>query len=124
MDQSIEPPPLQPIVEFSRRHEIGELALGQIAPFSVLTEQIANRDVGAAGVIEGGHDIRPDKAGAAGHQQHSVPCLDPAAPALPHSAATSNVRCYGLRKAAMCPTGGFTARRGAATDLHARTLDD
>ena len=57
-----------------RRHDVGELALGEIAPFAVMAEHVANRDVGAAGVIQRGHDVRSDKTGATGHQQHSVPC--------------------------------------------------
>ena len=57
-----------------RRHDIGELALGEIAPFAVMAEHVANGDVGAAGVIQRGHDVRSDKTGAPGHQQHSAPC--------------------------------------------------
>src|ERR1700675_4712354 len=48
---------------------VGELALGEIAPFSVMAKQIANGDIGAARVIQRGHDVRSDKTGAPGHQQ-------------------------------------------------------
>src|SRR5882724_9542433 len=41
-----------------------------------MAERVANDDVGAAGVIQRRHDIRSDKTGAAGHQQHSIPCPD------------------------------------------------
>ena len=66
--------PFEPVHQFRRRHEVGELALGEIAPFAVMAEHVANRDVGAAGVVQRGHDIRSDKTGATGHQQHASPC--------------------------------------------------
>ena len=74
MDDGIEPAALEPVQQLGRRHEVGELALGEIAPFAVMAEHIANRDIGAAGVIQRGHDVRSDKTGASGHQQHAVPC--------------------------------------------------
>ena len=55
-----------------RRHEIGELAFLQVPPFAVLAEHVADRDIGAAGLVEAGDDIRSDKSGAAGHQKHRV----------------------------------------------------
>ena len=38
-----------------------------------MAEHIANGDIGAARVIQRGHDVRSDKTGATGHQQHSCP---------------------------------------------------
>ena len=72
MDDGVEPAALQPVRQFGRRHDVGELALGEIAPFAVMAEHVADRDVGAAGVIQRGHDVRSDKTGATGHQQHDV----------------------------------------------------
>jgi hypothetical protein len=36
-----------------------------------MAEHVANGNVCAAGVIQRGHDIRSDKTGSAGHQQHA-----------------------------------------------------
>ena len=65
------------------RHEIGDLALGEIAPFGVMAEHVIDDDIGAPGLVEAGDDIRADKAGAAGDQSISKPlegrnlCLSP-----------------------------------------------
>ena len=72
MDDGVEPAAVQPGRQFGRRHDVGELALGEVAPFAVVAEQVANRDVGAARVIQRGHDVRSDKTGAPGHQQHEM----------------------------------------------------
>ena len=72
MDDGIEPAAVQPGRQFRRRHDVGKLALGEVAPFAVMAEQVADRDVGAAGVVQRGHDVRSDKTGAPGHQQHSA----------------------------------------------------
>ena len=63
----------QPVHQFGRRDQVGQLPLGEIAPFAVMTEHVADRHVGAAGVIQRGHDVRSDKTGAPGHQQHACP---------------------------------------------------
>ena len=91
MDDGVEPAALQPVHQFGRRHEIGELALGQIAPFAVMAEHVAHRHVAAAGVVQRGHDVRSDKTGAPGHQQHAVPCHDCAARPLPQSRPAGNL---------------------------------
>ena len=75
MDDGVEPAAVQPVRQFARRHDVGELALGEIAPFAVMAEHVADDDVGAARLVERGHDIRSDKTGAPGHQQHDVPAL-------------------------------------------------
>ena len=76
MDDGIQPAVFQPVRQFRRRYDVRELALGEIAPFAVIAEHVANGDVGAARLVQRGHDIRSDKTGAAGHQQHSMPCPD------------------------------------------------
>ncbi len=68
MNDGVELAALEPFRKFSRRHEIGEPALGEIAPFAVMAEHVADRDIGTARVIQRGHDIRSDKTGAPGHQ--------------------------------------------------------
>ena len=37
--------------------EIGELTLGQVTPLAVMAKQVRHHDIGAAGVIQRGHDI-------------------------------------------------------------------
>jgi hypothetical protein len=46
MDDGIEPAALQPVRQLGRRHDVRKLPLGEIAPFAVMAEQIADRDVG------------------------------------------------------------------------------
>jgi hypothetical protein len=67
MDDGVEAAPFQPVHQFGRRHEIGQPALGQIAPFAVVAEYVANRDI-PSGVVQRGHDVRADKTGAPGDQ--------------------------------------------------------
>jgi hypothetical protein len=40
-----------------------------------MSEEVANRHVAPARIIQRGHDIRSDKTGAPGHQQHDIPAL-------------------------------------------------
>ena len=47
--------------------------LARFLPLAVMAEQVADHDVAAARVVQRGHDVRPDKTGATGHQQHAVP---------------------------------------------------
>ena len=70
MNHGVEPAALEPVHQFARRHEIGELALGEISPLAVMAEEIANDDIGAAGFVERRHDIRSDEARAAGDKKH------------------------------------------------------
>jgi hypothetical protein len=72
MDNGIQSAALQPIRQFRRRHDVRKLALGEIAPFAVMAEHVANRHIGAARPVQRGHDVRSDKTGAPGHQQHSL----------------------------------------------------
>ena len=75
MDDRVEPAALQPVHQFGGRHDVGKLPLGEIAPFAVMAEQVADRHVATARVIQRGHDVRSDKTGAPGHQQHDIPAL-------------------------------------------------
>jgi hypothetical protein len=76
MNEGVEMPPLQPALEFCRRHESRDLALGEVSPLALIAEEVADGHVSPARVIERVHHIRPDKAGTAGHQQHSIPRPD------------------------------------------------
>jgi hypothetical protein len=60
----------EPAHQLGRRHDVGELPLGEVAPLALGAENIAHGDVGAAGIVESGDHVRPDKTGPAGHQQH------------------------------------------------------
>ncbi|MEY9504957.1 hypothetical protein ABIE87_004515 [Bradyrhizobium diazoefficiens] len=80
MDHGVEPAAVQPVGQLGRGDDIHKLALGEIAPLAVGAEEITHGDVTAAGVVQRSHDIRPDKTGSAGHQQHSnypARCLRP-----------------------------------------------
>ena len=70
MNDRFELSSLKPLPQFRRRHEIGELPARQIAPFVVAAENIADRDIGAPGLVEVGDHIRSDKSGPAGDQHH------------------------------------------------------
>ena len=72
MDDGIQPAAFEPVLQFGRRHDVRELALGEIAPFAVMAEHVANGDIRAAGVVQRGDDVRSDKTGSTGHQQHSL----------------------------------------------------
>ena len=73
VDDRIQPAAVQPGGQFGRRHDVGELALGEVAPFVAVAEQVTHNDVRAARLVERGHDIRSDKTGPTGHQQHAAP---------------------------------------------------
>ena len=113
MDNRVKPAALQPVHHLRRRHDIGELAFGEVAPFAVMAEHVAHSDVGAARVIERGHDIRPDKTGATGHQQHDAPCPDL------WKASFASLRCgrqlgsCGLVKTAATPLARLYLRAGS-----------
>src|SRR5712672_1322407 len=80
-----------------------------------MAEQIANRYIGVAGVVQRGHDVRSDKTGATGHQEHDIPCLDCAGPALPQSLPAGKWGgCRGGDDRARF--AAFTCREGAGTD--------
>ena len=121
VDNGVQPAAFQPVRQLVRRHDIGKLALGEIAPFAVLAEQVAHGHIGAARVIQRGHDVRSDKTGATGHQQHAVPCLIVRCQLCPTPArqATWVIR-RGEEGASLF--GDFTRLRGAVTDRLERIL--
>jgi hypothetical protein len=61
---------VEPAQKIGRRHEIGDLAIGEIAPLTVAAEKVVDGNVGAAGLVEARHHIRSDEPGPAGDQQH------------------------------------------------------
>src|SRR6185312_2101119 len=91
MDDGVQLAAAELVQQFGRRNEVRELAFGEIAPFAVVAEPVADRDVGTARFIERGHDVRSDKTGTSGHQQHEGPCPDCAWEALPQSRPASNL---------------------------------
>ena len=52
------------------RDQRGQFALSQIAPFLAVAEPVADDEVGSPALIERGHEIRADEAGAAGDEDH------------------------------------------------------
>ena len=71
--------------------DVGEPPLGEVAPLAVMAEQVAHHDVAAARVVQRGHDVRSDKTGAPGHQQHACPCPDDSQAPLPQTRAAGNL---------------------------------
>src|SRR5689334_22366614 len=101
MNHGVEVAPAQPRHQFGGRHEIGELPLGEIAPFATMAKHVADHDIRAAGIVERGHNVRSNKTGAAGHQQHSNPypevvrgklCPSPVAQAIGACCTKANQR--------------------------------
>ena len=65
---------IEPGHQLGRRHQIGDLMLGEVAPFGVVVaEQVVDDDVGGARLVEARHHVRPDEAGPAGDQKHIDP---------------------------------------------------
>ena len=109
MDHGLQPAALQPVHQLRGRHEIGKLALGQIAPFAVMAEHVAHR-----------HVARPASFNAA-------TTFDPIKPAPP---VTSNMPSPAMivagasfapvprgRQLGLIGRGGFTCCCGAVTDV-------
>ncbi len=68
MDHGLELPALQPREQLGRRNDIGELALGEVMPFALGAQHIADHDVEAPGIVQRRDNIGPDKTGSTGHQ--------------------------------------------------------
>ena len=68
MHHRLELAAVEPAQQIGRRHEVGKLALGEVAPLAVAAEEIVDDDVGAAGLVEARHHIRSDEPGPAGDQ--------------------------------------------------------
>ena len=62
MHDGVELAAVEPAHEVRRRHEIGELAGGEIAPFAVAAEAVIDDDVGARRLVEARHHVRSDEA--------------------------------------------------------------
>ena len=73
VDDGVELAAVEPGEQVGGRHHVGQLTLGDIAPLAVGAEHVVDDDVGAARLVEAGHDVRPDKPGPAGDQQHPYP---------------------------------------------------
>ena len=57
----------QVVEQILRRDDLGELALGDVAPFLIRTEPVADDDLVPAPRLEPRHQVRSDETGAAGH---------------------------------------------------------
>ncbi len=58
--------PLQPREQPFDRHDLGEIALGDVAPFIATAEAVDDDEIGMAALVELGRQHRADKAAAAG----------------------------------------------------------
>ena len=67
MDDGVELAAVEPAHQFGRRHDVGDLALGEIAPFGVvLAEHVVHHDIAGAGLVEASDHVRADEAGPPG----------------------------------------------------------
>jgi hypothetical protein len=57
----------EPAQQIVRRNEIGQLALGEVAPFLIAAEQIVHHHVVAARLVEARYHVRSDKPCPARH---------------------------------------------------------
>ena len=70
MDHGLELAAVEPGEQVFGGNEVGDLALGEIAPLAVRSEKIVDSDIGPAGLVEPRDHIRTDKSGRTGDQQH------------------------------------------------------
>ncbi|GEC14158.1 hypothetical protein NWI01_00500 [Nitrobacter winogradskyi] len=73
MKDGVEAAASEPTRQFRGRNDIRKLPLGEVAPLAVMSQRIAHNHIASPGVVQRGHEIRSDKAGASGYQQHDVP---------------------------------------------------
>ena len=53
-------------------NDVGELALGDVAPLVAVAQAVADDHRPAALFLQGGDDVGPDEAGSAGDHDHGV----------------------------------------------------
>src|SRR5262245_45951490 len=63
---------LEPREQAFDRHDVAEIALGDIAPFVASAEVVDDHNIGTAGFVEGRPEDRADKPAAAGNHQHQA----------------------------------------------------
>src|ERR1700722_9632276 len=115
MNDRVQPAALEPIPQLRGRNDIGELALGEVTRFAAVAKHVADGDDGAPRIIERGHDIRPDKTGATGHQQHDAPCPDLWDASFAPLRSDRQLGSCGLVKTGARRSRDFTSGRGAVT---------
>ena len=57
VDDGVELAAVKPARQIRRRHEVGQLALGEIAPLAVGTEKVANGHIGPPRIVERSYDV-------------------------------------------------------------------
>src|SRR4029077_11669415 len=70
MDDGFELSAFEPLPQFRRWNEIGNLPASEIAPFIIAAEHIADGEIGSPSLVEARKHIRSDKPRPAGDQQH------------------------------------------------------
>src|SRR5262249_28371980 len=73
MDDGLELAAVEPAHQIAGRHEVGDLALAEVAPFGRVAERVVDGNVGAPGLVQAGDQIGTDEAGSARDQQHRSP---------------------------------------------------
>ncbi len=119
MDYRIELSSGKPSGEIGRKYKIGNPPLGQIAPLLVGAQRIVDDDVGPAGIVERCDNIRADKAGAAGHEDHAMRIMNCAVPAVKRT-ETSGGRPNKERTTAMASDLRSKCERQATLDRAVR----
>src|SRR5262249_29682264 len=73
MDDRIKLAAVKPPHEFIRRDDVGQTALGQIAPLVSGTHGVIDDNVGKSAVVKGCNKIGADESSSAGDQNHANP---------------------------------------------------
>ncbi len=72
MDDGLDPVgPLQVALEIFGEHEVAEHALAQVHPARVLPQPVADHEIVATLLVQGGGDVGADEAGGAGDEDHA-----------------------------------------------------
>src|SRR5690554_5032542 len=87
MDHCLDRPlvPLERREAMLRRHQVGKLVLGKVAPLLVPAEAVADDDVGAA-LAQGRNRVRTDETGATRDEDHRPTKVNLARPGRHHPA--------------------------------------
>ena len=90
MNDGLELAVIQPADQLAGRHDVGELALAEIAPLAGIPERVVDDNISTSGLVQAGDQIGTDEAGSACDQQHCSPAAIIGFP-LPQCIRTCNV---------------------------------
>src|SRR5262249_491680 len=92
MDDGLELAAVEPAHQIAGRHEVGDLALAEVAPFGRVAERVVDDNVGAPGLVQAGDQIGTDEAGSARDQQHRLPAATYCLPFAPRHRQVQRAR--------------------------------